>query len=187
MHIAIIGGGPAGLFFARRVKQLRPDWQVELYEQNARDATYGFGVGLLGRSLEFIGRTDPLVLEDLLVAGVGGSSMGFVHKGETVVVNTGPAGQSAAIERIALLHILQSRAEEVGVELHFNTAIEDIEAMRSQPELLRTVGVLVGADGFVQSIAASARTTKRNSAQRPIRSAIYSPGTARNTYSTRPS
>ena len=148
MHIVIVGGGPAGLFFARRVKQLRPDWQVELYEQNARDATYGFGVGLLGRSLEFIGRTDPLVLEDLLVAGVGGSSMGFVHKGETVVVNTGPAGQSAAIERIALLHILQSRAEEVGVELHFNTAIEDIEAMR------RTVGVLVGADGVNSRVRA---------------------------------
>ena len=141
MRIAVIGGGPAGLFFARRVKQFYPDWQVEVFEQNARDATYGFGVGLLGKSLEFVRRTDPPVLDDIVEAAFASSAMGFVHNGETVVVESGFDGESVAIERIALLNILQSRCEEVGVELHFETAVEDIETLRQAAD------VLVGADG----------------------------------------
>ncbi len=148
MKIAVVGGGPAGLFFARSVKRIHPGWRVQLFEQNPRDATYGFGVGLLGRSLEFIGRTDPPVLEDIVAAAHASSAMGFVHNGETVVVNTGAQGESVAIARIALLRILQRRCEEVGVELHFETAVDDIEARR------REVDVLVGADGVNSRVRA---------------------------------
>ncbi len=141
MEIAVVGGGPAGLFFARRVKQLQPDWRVRLFEQNARDATYGFGVGFLGQSLKFIRLTDPPVLEDIVSAGHANSTAGFVHRGETVLVDAGSDSEAVAIERIALLNILQRRCEEVGVELHFESRVEDIESMR------QAVDVLVGADG----------------------------------------
>lgn len=172
MHIAIIGAGPAGLFFARRLKQAQPDWQVEVFEQNARDATYGFGIGLLGQSLKFLGRTDPAVLDDIHAAGVSNTAMGFVHQGETVVVNTGPAGESAAIERIRLLAILQSRAEEVGARLHFGTHIDDIEAMRT------SVDALVGADG-INSLVRSRYQTDFGSQITPQRNIFAWYGTER--------
>lgn len=141
MHIAIVGGGPAGLFFARKVKQAHPEWRISVFEQNAHDATYGFGVGLLGQSLKFVDRTDPELLTAIRSAANASSAMGFVHNGETVVVEAGFDGESVAIERIRLLNILQNLCKSVGVELHFETCIEDIEAKR------REVDVLVGADG----------------------------------------
>jgi len=141
LKIAIIGGGPAGLFFARRIKLLKPDWRVQVFEKNSRDATYGFGVGLLGQSLSFIERTDPELLSAIREAAYKSTAMGFVHRGEAVVVETGSEGESVAIERIRLLNILQDLAEAVGVEILFKTLIEDIDSKRSEVDLL------VGADG----------------------------------------
>ena len=134
MEIAVVGGGPAGLFFARRVKLVHPDWRVRVFEQNARDATYGFGVGFLGQSLEFIGRTDPSVLEDIVGAAHAGSAMGFVHKGETVLVNAGSGSEAVTVGRITLLNLLQRRCEEVGVELQFESRVEDVESLRQSVE-----------------------------------------------------
>jgi len=148
MHIAVIGGGPAGLFFARKVKQFKPDWRIQVYEQNARDATYGFGVGLLGQSLKFINSADPELLTAIRAVAQSTSAMGFVHNGETAVVNIGPDGESVAIERIRLLQILQRLCENVGVELQFDTCIEDTESIR------REVDVLVGADGVNSGVRA---------------------------------
>ena len=146
MDVAVVGGGPAGLFFARRVKLLHPNWRVQLFEQNACDATYGFGVGLLGQSLKFIGRTDPPVLEDIVGAAHSSSGLGFVHNGETVLVNAGSGSEAVTIGRITLLNILQRRCEEVGVELRFESRVEDIESLR------QAVDVLVGADGVNSAV-----------------------------------
>ena len=166
MDIAVVGGGPAGLFFARRVKLLQPGWRVRLFEQNAHDATYGFGVGLLGQSLEFIGRTDPPVLEDIVAAAHAGSGMGFVHNGETVLVNAGSGSEAVTIGRITLLNILQRRCEEVGVELYFESRVEDIESLR------QAVDVLVGADGVNSPVRTCYRgkvRIHRRAAAEPVR------------------
>lgn len=141
LNIAVVGGGPAGLLFARRVKQLSPSCAVRVYEQNARDATYGFGIGLLGKSLKFIERTDSVLLDAVRRASHISSAIGFVHRGETVVVNTASDGESVAVERITLLNIMQELCEDVGVELRFDTCVDDIEGLRKE------VDVLVGADG----------------------------------------
>ncbi|MEM1111564.1 MAG: FAD-dependent monooxygenase [Pseudomonadota bacterium] len=141
MHVGVIGGGPAGLLFARKIKQAYPAWRVEVFEQNARDATYGFGVGLLGQSLKFIERSDPELLAAIHEVAHSASAMGFVHRGETVVVEAGLDGESVAIERIALLNILQSLCEAVGVDLRFQSRVDDIDRLREE------VDVLVAADG----------------------------------------
>src|SRR4028118_2286344 len=44
MKTAIIGGGPAGLYFAILMKKLRPGAQITVYERNRADDTFGFGV-----------------------------------------------------------------------------------------------------------------------------------------------
>ena len=44
MKTAIIGGGPAGLYFAILLKKLRPESDITVYERNRADDTFGFGV-----------------------------------------------------------------------------------------------------------------------------------------------
>ena len=48
MHIAVLGAGPAGLYFAYLWKQRHPEAKIEVFEQNPADATWGFGVCIFG-------------------------------------------------------------------------------------------------------------------------------------------
>ena len=44
MRIAVVGGGPGGLYFAALTKQLDPSHEITVWERNADDDTFGFGV-----------------------------------------------------------------------------------------------------------------------------------------------
>src|SRR3954469_10038122 len=44
VRIAVVGGGPGGLYFAALAKQLDPRHEVTVWERNAPDDTFGFGV-----------------------------------------------------------------------------------------------------------------------------------------------
>ena len=59
MRIAVLGGGPGGLYFAYLWKKRHPEAQVDLFEQNPADATWGFGVVFSDQALEFLRADDP--------------------------------------------------------------------------------------------------------------------------------
>ena len=54
LKIAVVGGGPAGLLFAKLVARENPGYRIDVFEQNPSSATYGFGIVLADVALDFL-------------------------------------------------------------------------------------------------------------------------------------
>lgn len=145
MKVAVIGAGPAGLCFARLLKRGFPQAEVRVFEQNSEGATWGFGVGLGGRTRREIAAADPDV-HDRISAAMLFSNLQRIHlDGAERVLEF--AETFGAIERLALLSILLDAAREVGVEVHHETRIET-------QDQLSDVDLVVVADGINSGIRA---------------------------------
>ena len=129
MKITVIGGGPGGLYFALLTKKRRPDWQIEVYEQNRADDTFGFGVVFSDETLaEFLSRDRPSF--DLIRGDMAYWDDVAIHK-DGRSIRCGGNG-FAGMSRKGLLSILQSRCREEGIDLHFGVSIPpEIAACRS--------------------------------------------------------
>ena len=141
MRISIVGGGPGGFYLAILTKKARPDWTVELFEQNRADDTFGFGVVFSDETLgEFLSR-DPESYAMIADAFSYWDDIRVRYKGHDM--RCGGNG-FAGCGRLKLLQILQARAEAVGVELHFGEVI-DPAAIETR---FATSDVIVAADGI---------------------------------------
>ncbi|MGW7386205.1 bifunctional salicylyl-CoA 5-hydroxylase/oxidoreductase [Streptomyces sp. NPDC054794] len=117
-RIAIIGGGPGGLYAAALLKRLDPGRDVTVWERNAPDDTFGFGVVLSDETLGGIEHADPTVYEALQRDFVRWDDIDIVHR------NTGYTSGGhgfAALGRKRLLEILHERCHDLGVELRFRS------------------------------------------------------------------
>ena len=65
MRIAVIGGGPAGLYFSILIRRLRPDCSVTLYERNRATDAFGFGVVFSDETLTVFEHADPESYEEI--------------------------------------------------------------------------------------------------------------------------
>src|SRR5258708_2019373 len=122
MKIAIIGGGPAGLYSAILLKKQRPEAEITVYERNRADDIFGFGVVFSDATLDNFEKYDPpsyrrIPQEFAYWDDIAVHFRGTVHR----VGGNGFCGCS----RRTLLLILQERARELGVTLRFETDIED--------------------------------------------------------------
>src|SRR6204780_4034677 len=61
VRIAVIGGGPGGLYFSALAKQLGPENEISVWERNAADDTFGFGVVFSDETLGGIEHAGPAV------------------------------------------------------------------------------------------------------------------------------
>ncbi|GGM09877.1 salicylyl-CoA 5-hydroxylase [Streptomyces fumigatiscleroticus] len=138
LRVAVVGGGPGGLYAAALLKRLDPAREVTVWERNAPDDTFGFGVVLSDETLGGIEHADPVVHEALRREFVRWDAIDIVHRG--VRLTSGGHG-FAALGRRRLLEILHERCRRLGVELRFRTAAP--EAAR----LARTYDLVVAADG----------------------------------------
>lgn len=137
MRIAILGAGPAGLLFALLAKRRFPAWQVEVREQNAADATFGYGVVFSQGALSFLERDAPELHRQLTARMENWPMQRIVHRSERVDID---GNGFSAIGRLALNQFLQVLCEETGVELLFEKRVSSLQDLHS-PDLV------VGADG----------------------------------------
>lgn len=138
MRIVILGAGPAGLYLAYLIKRRQPDADVIVVEQNAADATFGFGVVFSDRALEFLHGDDPQTYAAIAPHMESWSDIAVIHRGERVVVD---GVGFAAIGRLKLLQLLQKRARSVGVEPIYQRTVKNLDE-------LETSDLVVGADGM---------------------------------------
>jgi len=143
MKIAVIGGGPAGLYFARLIKRARKSVAVTVFEQNPRDATYGFGVTLGGSARERMRRVDAEVHDRLAEVMLFNNKQIIQIDDDGVLLEYAQAG--GAIARLQLLNILQAACEEVGVVLKHDVRI-------AGPEQFSDCDLIVAADGVNSAI-----------------------------------
>ena len=143
MKIAIAGGGPGGLYFAALMKQLDPAHQVTVWERNAPDDTFGFGVVFSDETLGGIDNADEVVHARMESGFARWTDIDIGFGGHAFSVG----GQGfAAMSRRELLRILQERAAELGVTVHYRSAAPDLDGLRASYDLV------VAADGLNSAI-----------------------------------
>lgn len=126
MKIAVVGGGPAGLYFATLWKKRHPEAEVRVFEQNPADATWGFGVVFSDRALEFLRGDDPETHDLITPEMQAWQNMTLIHRGETVTIDG--VGFSS-IGRLKLLQLLQARALAVGAEIEFERIVHSVDEL----------------------------------------------------------
>ncbi|SCX72551.1 FAD-dependent monooxygenase [Variovorax sp. EL159] len=138
MKIAVIGAGPAGMYFSLLAKKHDPSHEIRIYEQNAEGATYGWGVVFSDVGLKFLQEADPEFFAEFTAHHERCDYMELVHRGTHVQVH---GNHFSRTSRIDMLNTLQRACERVGVEITYGHRINDVEALASEVDLV------VAADG----------------------------------------
>ena len=145
MRIAIAGGGPGGLYFAALMKGLDPGHEVTVWERNAPDDTFGFGVVFSDETLGGIEGADTVIHEQMEGRFARWTDIDVEFNGHAFTVG----GQGfAAMSRQELLHILQQRVAELGVTVHYRAEAPDPDELRSSYDLV------LAADGLSSTVRA---------------------------------
>ncbi|RXR28898.1 bifunctional salicylyl-CoA 5-hydroxylase/oxidoreductase [Flavobacterium piscinae] len=140
--ITVIGGGPGGLYFSILTKKAMPHCQIDVYERNKPDDSFGFGVVFSDETLsEFLMRdiqsyelirSEFAYWDDIIIA----------RDGQTVNISgNGFCGCS----RKTLLKLLHQRCREEGVNLHFEQNVDDLSQFADSD-------IIVACDGIGSAI-----------------------------------
>jgi anthraniloyl-CoA monooxygenase len=147
MRIAVIGGGPGGLYFAALTRQLGLDQGIDhritVWERNAADDTFGFGVVFSDETLGGIEHADPVVHAAMEREFARWDDIDVHFRGQTI---TSGGHGFAAMGRKRLLEILQERCRELGVDVRFSTEAPDVERLRADHDLV------VASDGLNSAV-----------------------------------
>ncbi|RUT93739.1 bifunctional salicylyl-CoA 5-hydroxylase/oxidoreductase, partial [Mesorhizobium sp. M7A.T.Ca.TU.009.02.1.1] len=139
MKVAVLGGGPAGLYFAISMKLRDAAHDVTVFERNRADDTFGWGVVLSAETLDNLSKNDPVSAVWIKKHFAYWDDIAVIHDG----VRTVSSGHGfCGIGRKRLLVLLQRRARELGVKLMFETDIADPKPYMAAHDLV------VAADGL---------------------------------------
>jgi anthraniloyl-CoA monooxygenase len=138
MKISCIGGGPASLYFAILLKKRRPAAEIDIYEQNRADDTFGWGVVFSDETLGNFEEQDPESYARIRENFAYWTDIDTFYGGAKV---TSTGHGFCGLARKKLLLLLQERCRELGVRMHFEHTVDDIDALAAESDLL------VAADG----------------------------------------
>ncbi|MBP6127390.1 bifunctional salicylyl-CoA 5-hydroxylase/oxidoreductase [Flavobacterium sp.] len=138
MKITVIGGGPGGLYFSILTKKAMPHCQIDIYERNKPDDSFGFGVVFSDETLgEFLKR-DMKSYELIRSKFAYWDDIIIARDGESVTI----AGNGfCGCSRKTLLQLLQQRCLEEGVNLHFEQNVDDLTQFADSDIILATDGI----------------------------------------------
>jgi 2-polyprenyl-6-methoxyphenol hydroxylase-like FAD-dependent oxidoreductase len=137
MKVRILGAGPAGLYLAALMKRDDPSHDIEIFERNPRDATWGFGVVFSDRALEFLKADDQALYEYLTPHLENWPEITVVHNDTHIPI----AGNGfSSIGRLELLTLLYEYVEKLDIKIHFDTEVTSLKQ-------LGKADLLVGANG----------------------------------------
>ena len=120
MRVAVLGGGPGGLYAAISLKLRRPEAAITVFERNRPDDTFGWGVVLSDETLGNLAANDPVSAAEIRAHFAYWDDIALHHRGRRIV--SGGHG-FCGIGRKKLLTILQGRARDLGVDLRFQTEV----------------------------------------------------------------
>src|SRR5215216_5237066 len=143
MKVNIIGGGPAGLYFAILMKKADAAHQIRIYERNGPNDTFGWGVVFSGKTLANLRAADDVSHAEITREFEAWDNVDVVHCDAKISIH---GNSFSGIARLQLLKILQRRAEQLGVEINFHTEIHDVESLRNDCDLL------LAADGVNSTV-----------------------------------
>ena len=151
MNIAIRGGGPGGLYAAILFSRL--GHEVKVWERNAADDTFGFGVVFSDETLVAFEAADPITYDEITRSFARWGEIDIFYRGE---LRTSGGHGFSALSRKHLLGILQTRAADLGAELEFLTESPPLDELTGAHDLV------ICADGV-------------NSASRQARAGAFGP------------
>jgi anthraniloyl-CoA monooxygenase len=143
VKINIIGGGPAGMYFAILMKKANPSHQIRIFERNGPDDTFGWGVVFSGKTLKTLHKADEESHHEITRIFEAWDNVDVVHGNSKVSVH---GNSFTGIARLQLLKILQRRCAELDIEVAFRTEIVDIDSLQEHCDLL------VAADGVNSTV-----------------------------------
>jgi len=138
MRIGVLGGGPAGLYFALLAKRADPSCEVTVVERNAPDATFGWGVVFSEETLGGLRDADYPSYAEITDTFARWNAIDVVYGGRTI---RSGGHRFSAIARKRLLEILQRRCNQVGVELAFHTEVPTLDAFADRDLVVAADGV----------------------------------------------
>jgi len=143
MKINIIGGGPAGMYFAILMKQADDAHDIAIYERNGPDDTFGWGVVFSGKTLANLRAADEISHAEITSDFEAWDNVDVVKGDEKISIR---GNSFSGIARIRLLKILQRRCEALAININFRSEVNDINSLR------RDCDLFVGADGVNSTV-----------------------------------
>src|SRR6266511_176603 len=144
MNVGIVGGGPAGLFFAYLLKRHDASHRIRVVERDPAEATYGWGVVFSDVALAFVRDAAPALYDAMTRDQEVHDDMRIVHRGQSVTLANNTFHRMA---RIDLLRALREHCAALGVPIEFGRKVADIGEFAD-------CDLVVVADGAASAIRA---------------------------------
>ena len=142
MKIDIIGGGPAGLYFAILMKKADPRHIITVYERNRPNDTFGWGVVFSAKTMNKLGEYDVESHRRIVESFVSWDNVVVAVKHTQITVH---GNSFTGISRLRILNILQERCTELGIEQRYETNVTDLSQFAD-------ADLIVAADGINSEI-----------------------------------